>query len=101
MPDASFAIQQAQFEPGDLLIGYTDGVTEARNPRGEFYGDARLMSLVQPGAPAGAPPHSAEALLDRIETSVGTHMDGGDPSDDITMLAVRRAASSDAVSRQI
>jgi sigma-B regulation protein RsbU (phosphoserine phosphatase) len=90
MPDADFTIQQAQLEPGDLLIGYTDGVTEARNPRGEFYSDARLLSLVQPGAP------SATDLLDRIEGDVRVHMDGGDPSDDITMLAVRRAASSDA-----
>lgn len=84
MPDAHFDIQQAHLEPGDLLIAYTDGVTEARDPRGEFYGDAQLLSLVQPGAP------SAEDLLDRIEGSLRAHIDGGDPSDDITMLAVRR-----------
>jgi len=84
MPDANFDIQQAHLEPGGFLIAYTDGVTEARNPRGEFYGDAQLLSLVQPGA------HSAEELLDRIEGSVRAHIDGGDPSDDITMLAVRR-----------
>jgi phosphoserine phosphatase RsbU/P len=90
MPDADFAIEQAQLEPGDLLIGYTDGVTEARNPRGEFFSDTQLLSLVQPGAP------SAETLLDRIEGSVCAHVNGGDPSDDMTMLAVRRASSSDA-----
>jgi sigma-B regulation protein RsbU (phosphoserine phosphatase) len=84
MPDARFDIQQAHLEPGDILIAYTDGVTEARDPRGEFYGDAQLLSLVQPGA------HSAEELLDRIEGSLRAHIDGEDPSDDITMLAVRR-----------
>jgi phosphoserine phosphatase RsbU/P len=84
MPDADFVLQQAHLDPGDLLTAYTDGVTEARNPRGEFYSDAQLLSLVQPGA------RSAEALLDRIEESVRAHVDGGEPSDDITMLAARR-----------
>src|SRR5262249_39671659 len=92
MPDARFALHHAQLDPAGILIAYTDGVTEARNPRGEFYGAARLLSLVQQGALVPG----AEAVLDRIDKSVRAHMEGAAPSDDLTMLAVRRAASPDA-----
>jgi serine phosphatase RsbU (regulator of sigma subunit) len=85
MLDADFAIRQTSLEPGDVLLSYTDGVTEARNARGEFYTKARLLSLVETGAP------SAAALLDRIEANVRAYMDGAEPADDITMLALRRA----------
>jgi serine phosphatase RsbU (regulator of sigma subunit) len=47
----------------------------------------RLLELVSKGVP------SAKALLDAVETAVAAHAAGSEPSDDITMLAVRRGAA--------
>ena len=47
MPDMKFKIQQIQLEPGDILIGYTDGVTEGKNPDGALFTNKRLKSLLE------------------------------------------------------
>ncbi|ARV57810.1 hypothetical protein BZZ01_03435 [Nostocales cyanobacterium HT-58-2] len=84
MPNRQFGIQEIQLEPGDILVAYSDGVTDARNPEGQFFTEEKLLSLLQHYDP------SATALLDRIEASVNAHMSDADQFDDITMLAVRR-----------
>lgn len=85
MANVAFARKQAYFEPGDMLISYTDGVTEARNAAGAFYTEERLLALLeQPGA-------SARAALERVEASVRAHVAHSPLADDLTMLAVRRA----------
>lgn len=90
MPDIEFKIQQAKLEPGDILFSYTDGVPEAHNPEGKLFSDERLLSLLEEPAP------SAEALLNRVETAVRSHIDNADQFDDITMLAVRWNPPSEA-----
>ena len=84
IPDRKFKIQQVQLEPGDILIGYTDGVTEARAPDGEFFTLERLLSLLE------QPATSASDLLKRIQTNLFAYMDDAPQFDDITMLAVQR-----------
>lgn len=79
-----FNFKQVTLEPGDLLMTFTDGVTEARNPSGEFFGEDGLLALLK------RPASSAFELLDRIEASLQAHTAGADQSDDITMLAVRK-----------
>jgi sigma-B regulation protein RsbU (phosphoserine phosphatase) len=79
-----FEIRQVQIEPGDILIGYTDGVIEALAPNGEFFTRKRLLSILEQTT------SSASDLVDRIKTSVSIHVHNAPPSDDITMLAVRR-----------
>ncbi len=86
LPDLDFDIREAQLAPGDILVAFTDGVTEARSPDRQFFTVQRLYSLLAEPAP------SAAALLDRIEARVREHMAGVDQSDDITMLAVRRVS---------
>ena len=84
LPDMEFDILQATLEPGDILMTFTDGVTDARNPAGEFFSkEGLLLQLQQPAA-------SAEALIDRIETNLLAHIADADQFDDITMLVVRR-----------
>ena len=51
VPDADFVIQQATFMPGDILLMFTDGVIEARDPAGAFFTEARLRSLYRRSAP--------------------------------------------------
>jgi sigma-B regulation protein RsbU (phosphoserine phosphatase) len=84
--DSEFEIRQIQLEPGDILIGYTDGVTEARSPSDELFTRKRLQSLLE------EPAFSASDLLENIKIDLFTYTDTEPNSDDITMLAVRRAS---------
>ena len=88
IPDADFRIAQAQLDPGDILYLYTDGVTEARTPTGEFFTEKRLLSLLS------EPATSATGLLDRVENALSGWVAGGIASDDITMMAVRRVSAA-------
>lgn len=82
--DTKFKIQQVQLKPGDILIGYTDGVTEARAPSHEFFTLKRLLSLLE------QPPPSAVDILERIKTNLFAFIDQAQQFDDITILAVQR-----------
>ncbi|MEE9495089.1 MAG: GAF domain-containing SpoIIE family protein phosphatase [Desulfobacterales bacterium] len=84
MVDMKFEIQQVQIEPGEILIGYTDGVIDALAPNGDFFTRKRLLSIIEQTT------SSASDLVDRIKTGVSTHVHNAPPSDDITMLAVQR-----------
>ena len=88
VPNADFRIAQTELGPGDILYLYTDGVTEARTPTGEFYTEKRLLSLL------AEPETSAAGLLDRVEKAVSEWVAGGIATDDITMMAVRRAQTA-------
>lgn len=79
-----FKIQQVQLDPGDMLVGYTDGVTDALSPDEEMFGRENLAALLAEPAP------SAPALLNQIEVSLRAHVAGANQFDDITLLAVRR-----------
>lgn len=70
--------------PGDAIIYYTDGLTEAENPRGEPYGEDRLMSVVN-----RVGERSSGDLMDMILQDVETFAEGEPPFDDMTMLIVR------------
>lgn len=84
-PKAEFRIELVQLEPGDILLGFTDGVIDARSPQRERYTEQRLCQLVESTAI-----DSATALLDKVDTSVHAHIAEVDPFDDITLIAVRR-----------
>jgi serine phosphatase RsbU (regulator of sigma subunit) len=84
MPDMKFEVRESQLAPGQVLLAFTDGVTEAKDPSGRLYSEEALLGLLAGGAP------DAAALLDRIEKSVAAHSAGAERSDDITMLAMRR-----------
>ena len=88
MLDMKFEIQQVQIEPGDILIGYTDGVIEALAPNGDFFTRKRLTSILEKS------PSSVSDLVERIKTSLSTHIHNAPPSDDITMLAVQRLTAN-------
>ena len=85
MADANYTIGEIQLEPGDILFGYSDGVTDARNSAGKMFGEKRMLALLQEN-----PVTSAQELLMRVKTAVSAHIDTADQYDDITMIAVRR-----------
>jgi serine phosphatase RsbU (regulator of sigma subunit) len=86
MPNMPFNIQEIQLDPGDILVGYTDGVTEARSPEDEQFSRQRLQSLLE--QPIG----SVSDLLERIKSSLFSFIDIAPRHDDVTMLGVRRTA---------
>jgi sigma-B regulation protein RsbU (phosphoserine phosphatase) len=83
MPDVEFPEHQIQLRDGDLLVLYTDGVTEAFNPADEAYGTERLIDEIRAHG-AG----TAAGLLERICHSVTAFAGAAPQSDDITLIAL-------------
>ncbi|MFB2936471.1 PP2C family protein-serine/threonine phosphatase [Aerosakkonemataceae cyanobacterium BLCC-F154] len=83
MENVKFKLEKVQLEPGDILLTYTDGVTEAHSPTGEFFKEKNLLTLVE------KPAASADALLSRINETLRLHIGEATQFDDITMLAIR------------
>ncbi len=74
-----------QIQPGDNLLLYTDGLTEAFSPSGDLFGETRLKEAI----PAGIA--SATLLLDSVEARLGEFIGSTPLEDDLTMLAIHRA----------
>ena len=74
-------------EPGDLLLGYTDGVTEARSHNGALFSRQRLLALLT------GPIDSASGLIQVIKNRLEKYVGGATQGDDITMIAVRRTSA--------
>ena len=72
-----------QLLPGDRLVLYTDGVTEAFNSADEPYGVERLLAEVKAHGDGGA-----TALIERICRSVTVFADAAPQSDDITLTVL-------------
>lgn len=81
---APYADEETQLEPGDVLVTFSDGVTEALNTAGEEYSEARLIEEVQKYrmAPLGD-------FLQAVITSVQAFAAGAQQSDDVTVLVLR------------
>jgi serine phosphatase RsbU (regulator of sigma subunit)/CHASE2 domain-containing sensor protein len=81
-----YAAETIMLEPGDGLVVVTDGVTEAQDPAGGFFERHRAIGLLSlmPGD------WRARAATDSIVSAVRAFEAGGEPSDDLTVLALRR-----------
>ncbi|HAC64154.1 MAG TPA: serine/threonine protein phosphatase [Cyanothece sp. UBA12306] len=84
LTDIEFEIKQTSLDSGDILLGYTDGVTEARSKNKEFFTEKRLLEIIQ------KPFTSAQEILETVKSEVLTYIGDGELSDDITILAIRR-----------
>jgi phosphoserine phosphatase RsbU/P len=83
MPGVAFPDHAVQLLPGDRLVLYTDGVTEAFNSADEAYGTKRLIAEIE--AHGGG---AAAALVERISRSVTTFAGTAPQSDDITLTVL-------------
>jgi sigma-B regulation protein RsbU (phosphoserine phosphatase) len=83
-PDLNFSTRRFQFDPGDTLFAFTDGVIEAQNPSGEFFNQDTLSALLT------NPFSSSQALIDCIQNQIFEHIADTAQFDDLTMIAVQR-----------
>ena len=93
--DMDYRNGQFQVEPGDILLLYTDGTTEARAADGSFFGEEGLHDAVMEELP-----HGFKGLLDRLLT----HLDeftGRNLDDDVAMVAVRFDSVGDTGSTKL
>ncbi len=91
--DFPYAVERHQLTPGDLILLYTDGVTEAEDRNDAFYTEARLGLLLQ-----SAPTASAKALVELVHEDVRRFAADAEQADDITLLAVRWTGAEPASS---
>jgi serine phosphatase RsbU (regulator of sigma subunit)/pSer/pThr/pTyr-binding forkhead associated (FHA) protein len=84
---ARYEVAEARLAPGDKLVIYTDGVTEAQNAAGEFFGKKKLREIV-----AASAAESCQAIHDAIQQAVTAFTEGAEQSDDITLLVLEYAS---------
>lgn len=92
MPQADYRAERLTIGSGDRILLYTDGVTEAQNPVGEFLDDERLSTWL------ASPPHAtAPALAERLTANLKGWRSGSSFDDDVTFVVVRVSAESAVV----
>jgi sigma-B regulation protein RsbU (phosphoserine phosphatase) len=72
------------FEHGDILLMYTDGVSEAMNPENVDFSEAALESVTKEARHC-----SAKEIIAKIQEALEVHTKGSPQSDDITMLVMK------------
>ena len=92
MPDAVYKEGHTKLEAGDVLVIYSDGVSEAVSPSGEEYGANRLYETIARNLDA-----SASGIRDRIEAALSKWAQGTPAADDITLVIVKRQAEAVSV----
>lgn len=83
---------EAPVAPGEMVLGYSDGIIEAMDPSGEFFGTERLMQAL-----ATAGDHPAQVVR-AVETAVDAFAAGALQYDDLTLIAVARTAIEGEIS---
>jgi sigma-B regulation protein RsbU (phosphoserine phosphatase) len=82
--DFDYQGQSTQLTPDTMLLFYTDGLTEAENPRHELLGEQEVVSLM-----AAARHLSVDEVIARLTARVERFADGAEQSDDLTMFSVK------------
>ena len=85
LPGLSYEGRDCTIEPGDMIVIYSDGVTEANNPAGEEFGEDRLEELL-----VRINDRPASEIVSAINTELEQFVAGAPPMDDITIVVARR-----------
>ena len=90
IPDVPYQETAISTSPGDTIIFYTDGVTEAINDRGEEFGMERLQQIF-----ASAPPRDCQSATNAVLDAVSAFAGATSQSDDITCMVLSRREESE------
>src|SRR5687767_14157398 len=82
---AEFEIGEMRLEPSEVLVVYSDGVSEANNLAGEEFGMDRLISVVKSNMQA-----SASGMRDKVESALSAFTQTAPANDDITLVIAKR-----------
>src|SRR5690606_1817685 len=85
VPEAGFIERAVELSEGDLLVVVSDGVVEAMNAAGDFFGDERLRAAIA-SAQGGAAKDLGRSILTALEVFIGDMR----PHDDVSVVVVRR-----------
>lgn len=85
MEDAQWTQKIVRFNPGDVLVLYTDGITEAQNPQEEYFGEHRLMDIVRSKSTS-----PSNVILNAILSEVYRFVGDTPRQDDIALVVIRR-----------
>lgn len=85
LPDYDYREGRTQLSHGDVLVVYSDGVTETQDPHGEEFGTTRLQEVVSQNLHA-----TASGIRDKIEAALSAFAQGTPAVDDITLVIVKR-----------
>ncbi len=85
IPTAEFDVGEISLSPGEVLVVYSDGVSEATNPEGEEFGLDRLANVIK--ANIGL---SAAGIRDRVESALSSFTRNAPANDDITLVIAKR-----------
>jgi len=92
--DATWKRGQAQLGPGDVLVLYTDGITEAQDEQRDFYGEERLLHVVSAYlASPGLRGPSAKELKRCILADVHQFVGAAPQFDDIALAVIAREST--------
>jgi phosphoserine phosphatase RsbU/P len=85
--DTPYRAESITLGPGEILVCYSDGVTEGQNPSGEEFGEERLLAIAG-AAREGAPGD----IVRRITVEIDRHHAGSPRQDDVTLVVLKRTA---------
>jgi sigma-B regulation protein RsbU (phosphoserine phosphatase) len=92
IPEATYSATRTKLQPGETLVLFSDGVTEAADTKEELFGVSRLQEVL-----AGQEDAPLEQLQQTIISSVNEFTGGATQGDDLTLLLVRYRAASKAM----
>ncbi|MBL8754389.1 MAG: PP2C family protein-serine/threonine phosphatase [Planctomycetes bacterium] len=85
LPSPEYGVRRVQLQPGDCLLLFTDGITEAIDDTGTMFGDDRLAAVFAQLAPN----RSAQRIIDGVLAELETFRRGQVGSDDVTAVVIR------------
>jgi len=84
-PEATYESAEFKMGPGDVLVLYSDGVTEARDDSDEEFGEERLVAFLEKHRDL-----DPEVLVESLIRTVHEFSSDGKPGDDVTVAVIRR-----------
>ncbi len=84
VPDVAYATAEVEIQPGELLLFYTDGISEAMNPEGECFGIDRIRTFL--GRTTGTAQEVGEGLIQEVKQFAGRNAQ----SDDMCIVCLQR-----------
>jgi len=88
---ACFQSRQFHLDAGDILIVYSDGLTDAENPQQEMFGEERLLEIIRRQGPAGS-----RAVEETILKGIADFTQNMPQTDDITLVVIEKSGAEGA-----